>query len=713
MTGRRFFRWLAFAVLATALAGTSTARAGGGPENVFLVVNANSWASRSIANHFVQLRQMSPINVFYLNWTGGFESITGETFRTQILNPTLTAIERRGIGGQIDYIVYSSDFPYAVDLGRDFSNVRMIDQARPGCSINSATYLWQFVVSRNPLVMNMDVNQYMRAAQDRTVAEPSHEFRAWYGWGRGGRLMEAGGQPFMLSTVLGVTSGRGNSVSEVVSYLKRAASSDGTQPSGTIYLCKTDNVRSTTRSGQFDQAVRELAELGVKAEIISTDLPISQNNVMGVTSGVADFSWPRTRSTILPGAICENFTSFGGIMAESGGQTPLTEFLRYGAAGSSGTVIEPYAIGAKFPSPLVHVHYARGCTLAEAYYQSVYSPAQLLIVGDPLCRPWADIPQVEVDGLPADGQGSVAVEFVPRATSPGGAEMAQFELFVDGRRMGSARPGGKLSWDSTTESDGYHELRVVAIAAGPIASQVRVILPVTVDNHQQSIQFALTPAEKVRWGQTLKARVAAPGMKQLLLIHDARVVGRVSGEQGEIDVNPRQFGIGPVTLQAVAMSGNAAAERVWSAPARITVQPGAPLPALSNPPAQRCRGLVLQLPDRSVLRVDETSDPAWLSLKGIRANQPFVVQGFFDAEKTDVYQFQLWHYGDAKLSIDGHTLYDGQKGDYSQKFVPVALAAGMHRLTLTGRTANDVKLRILFGGPGATSLSRDRFVHAR
>ena len=82
-------------------------------------------------------------------------------------------------------------------------------------------------------------------------------------------------------------------------------------------------------------------------------------------------------------------------MIEESGQTPLSEFLRYGAAGASGTVIEPYAIPEKFPSPQIHVHYARGCTLAEAYYQSVHGPAQFLIVGDPLCRPWATIPVVE------------------------------------------------------------------------------------------------------------------------------------------------------------------------------------------------------------------------------------------------------------------------------------------------------------------------------
>ena len=36
----------------------ATARAGGGPENVFLLVNSHSEASKTIANHYIQLRHI-------------------------------------------------------------------------------------------------------------------------------------------------------------------------------------------------------------------------------------------------------------------------------------------------------------------------------------------------------------------------------------------------------------------------------------------------------------------------------------------------------------------------------------------------------------------------------------------------------------------------------------------------------------------------------
>ena len=73
------------------------------------------------------------------------------------------------------------------------------------------------------------------------------------------------------------------------------------------------------------------------------------------------------------------------------------EFLRHGAAGSSGTVTEPYAIQAKFPTPFIQTVYAHGYTLGEAFYQSVSGPYQLLIVGDALGLDpghWRDDPRL-------------------------------------------------------------------------------------------------------------------------------------------------------------------------------------------------------------------------------------------------------------------------------------------------------------------------------
>jgi hypothetical protein len=197
----------------------------------------------------------------------------------------------------------------------------------------------------------------------------------------------------MLSIVLGVTSGRGNSVSEVVDGFARSAAADYTNPKGTFYYSVNDNVRSKTRQWAFDAAIEKLKEAGAKGERNKDTFPQNKDDVLGAMLGLIHPKQDDANSKTLPGAIVENLTSEGGIMNWGANQTSLSSFLRHGAAGSSGTVIEPFAIPAKFPTPFLFYHYAKGATLAEAYYQSVQGPYQLLIVGDPMCQPFAPRPK--------------------------------------------------------------------------------------------------------------------------------------------------------------------------------------------------------------------------------------------------------------------------------------------------------------------------------
>jgi hypothetical protein len=541
---------------------------------------------------------------------------------------------------------------------------------------------------------------------------PTHGFHSWYGWGRNGELREGGGQPYMLSTMLAYTSGRGNSVSEALRYLKRSAAADGTFPKSTIYFTRTDDVRSTSRQDEVEVAMAELAKLGVQSRVVSTPMPMQAADVLGVMSGVNQFSWPATRSTILPGAICDNFTSFGGILFENAGQTPLTEFLRYGAAGAAGTVVEPMSIAQKFASPNIFVHYARGCTLAESYYQSLFAPAQVLIVGDPLCRPWANIPQVRVTGVEPSAKVSGTLTLRPEARFPRPSEVNRFELFVDGRRAAMSPAGEDLIWDSTTDCDGYHELRVVAVDSGPIETQGRVTIPILVDNQGRSALLATRPEKTVRWGEALQVAARASGAKQIHVLNNGRLLGTINGEEGQLQVDPRVLGLGPVGLQAIAITGSGARDRVVPPPVQIEVQPATALPAIARLDGS-LPGMQLRLADQKLVPVQETRDPGWLAASGVGPEQPFVFQGNFVVEAEDVYQFQLWHYGELQLAIDNQPVFRAKDGKYQQKYVPVNLAAGQHRLTVTGRAGKDVKLRILFGGPGALILDGQRFRHPK
>jgi hypothetical protein len=582
----------------------ASALAGGGPENVLLVVNPKSHASLTIANHFVHLRQTPPENLLFLPWDASKQTTDVATFRREILRPVLQAIQDRHLSDQIDYVIYSSDFPWGINLDADVSRFREEmrraappAQAKPEAkpadnpteqqqkppappdpwprqltpvgSLNGMTFLWQAVLSETPAYFEPAGNHYARRSTDPKQAN-TLAFRGNRQYGDDGRATAAGGRRYFLSTMLGVTAGRGNTPAEVVNYLRRAAEADGTQPKGTIYFVENSDIRSKARQDLFPAAVEQLKALGVAAEILPGTVPLNKPDVQGAVLGTATFDWKASGSTILPGAICEHFTSFGGVMSQGAGQTPLSELLRFGAAGASGTVTEPYAIPMKFPSPMVQVHYARGCTLAEAFYQSVLCPYQLLIVGDPLCRPWAKIPQVAVEGVKAGDVLRGTATLKPSCRPAEAAE--RFELFLDGLRVAECKADGELKLDTAPLADGYHELRVVAVGPPPIETQGRLVLPVRVDNHRRKITAAVEGHGPRRADQPLTITVRAPGARGAVVLHGSRVVGRMTGAAGKITIPSDTLGAGPVRLRAAAFRDGGAAENVWAEPLEVLIK---------------------------------------------------------------------------------------------------------------------------------------------
>jgi uncharacterized protein (TIGR03790 family) len=538
-------------------------RAGGGPENVLLVVNPRRADSLTIANHYASLRQVPASNIFYLGWDGSMDTITVDVFRSQFLQPIFAEIDRRRLEGQIDYIVYSSGYPFSVDFGADAPGPTQQHAGTRG-SLTGLTYLCQ-------LVRNRDLAYVFSATEMRNNFYQSSQTRGFssaQSWAATGGISPLGGRNYYLSTMLGYTDGRGNSVDEVVNYLRRGALADGTRPDGTIYLMKIDGeVRSSTRHDAFPQIVALLEREGVRAQVMVGVLPKGRQDVIGIMTGRSNLLLDRTPLKILPGAICDHLTSFGGDLRATAHQTPLSDFLRYGAVGASGTVMEPLAVQAKFPHPIMHVHYARGATLAEAFYQAVASPYQLLIVGDPLCRPWARIPQIAVDGVAASQTVRGDLKFTPRSET---LPVKSYRLFVDGRLIKSCRPAEAFEIDTTKVGDGYHELRVVGIEDSPIESQGRLIIPVQVANQNGQINAAVQPKVVSAMGR-VQCFVSAPGASSISLFHNRRQLGQVKGNEGVVTIDARELGSGPVLLTAVGLGGKRV-DKVFSQPILLTIQ---------------------------------------------------------------------------------------------------------------------------------------------
>ncbi|MFM7292444.1 MAG: hypothetical protein ACKO6B_14620, partial [Planctomycetia bacterium] len=209
-----------------------------------------------------------------------------------------------------------------------------------------------------------------------------------------------------------------------------------------------------------------------------------------------------------------------------------------------------------------------------------------LVVGDPLCRPWAAIPKVDAvlaaDGevIAADRPLSGRIELLPRATvagprRAGGGDAAlggidRFVLFVDGVRLAECRPGERLPLDTAQLADGHHELRVVAVEQSSVRSQGRLIMPVRFANHGKTLALAAEPT-RVRVSGTVRVSVSGTALDGVAVYAMGRVLGRTAGGDTTIEVPAALLGRGRVTLRATGRSGVGAANGVNADPVTIEV----------------------------------------------------------------------------------------------------------------------------------------------
>lgn len=666
---RRFLRpllagWLGLAILSSTLFA-------GGPENLLLVVNADSPSSLLLANHYIDLRQIPERNVVYLSEIPDLEKISLSVFQSKILAPVLSEIQDRKLSGNIDYIVYSADFPAAVKI--QAHQTRLFELAeekgkpiakgsrrifRAEASISSLTYYADSIIQNDPTYMLLNSNYYyrgspltlldlpffgeiqedFRAALERSKTDvkegirmleklrrihpdqlavlyllakfyaqtedyetaaqllgeavqqgwsfrrmterdpefskamrnsdlvreqvekipdesfecmPTIGFKRSRYWSPNGGVngLREQGRSFYLSSVLAVTRNQGCTENEALESLKRNAVVDGSKPEGTFYFADTSDVRNTTRKPNYRIAIDALRRMGFQTQIVKDKVPIKRDDVLGLTNGTAKFTWKSSGSTMMPGAIGDNLTSYGGDMSRAA-QTKCTEFIIGGAAGASGTVVEPYALQAKFPHPMIHAHYARGATLGEAFYQSVHGPFQLLIVGDALCKPFATIPSFQCSGVEGETVISGAVEMdLDFSGSP--VECREMELYIDGQLITKKPVAKKFRFDSKVIPDGYHEIRVVAIADNLLATTGRVVLPVFVDNHGYKVELS-TDRKAFEDSDDVTFKIRSNYGERIVLKQNFRKLAESKGKEVEFTVPASQLGRGPIRLTAVA-----------------------------------------------------------------------------------------------------------------------------------------------------------------
>jgi hypothetical protein len=362
------------------------------------------------------------------------------------------------------------------------------------------------------------------------------------------------GMRYLLSTALAITSGRGSNLPEAIENLKRSAAADGTGKPAEFFFGNSRDVRSTTRMLLVPIAAVKLKEMGHEVFIEKSHLPTNRKQLMGAMLGTATYDWPAAGNETLPGAILENLTSTSGVMEKETGQTSMIELIRGGAAGTSGTVTEPYALQFKFPTPLIYPYYASGCTLAEAFYLSVESPYQLLILGDPLCKPYGDEHNeafsLKVNETDDDYQ--VSIQYWRGTTAI--ANLVAIELFLDGKLVNAIPPAAQLNIKKAGLTQGEHELTIGAISRHPL--RMRTFQTVRLTNGKPTTVPSLAASVSGDGeAAVVTAKVMSGEGTRVAVRHLGRRIAEAQGTSATLEIPVSKTGFGPLRLIPEALIG--------------------------------------------------------------------------------------------------------------------------------------------------------------
>lgn len=508
------------------------------PHRVAVLVNENSQNSKKAANVFAALHGVPGGNLIYLDLpdaiVSGRAECTPDEFRTLIYDPAQKIIEERGLADQVQAWVYSVDFPIRVLTSPN---------DRQQMSLMGLTFTRGIVPSMEMIEKGQFLSPlFAGPGKEGGPKNPPRSFDIWQGG-----LKDKWPLPSMM---LGYTGENGTDMDTVLSCIANGVRARRSGGSPRVLLVKTeDEKRSGPREWQYADVKAELALRGGSA-VIYTNQPPAQTNLMGVMTG-AETVKPADFGTFAPGAMAEHLTSWSAEFQKP--QTKCTEWLKAGATVTAGMVTEPYNAWVKFPHARCFVHYASGCTAMESFYQSILSPVQVLLLGDPLSQ-IAGLPvEIKAIGMSSEITSDLDAAFVAEARFPMQVRPL-YSALCDGKQIksGEGNPLIELPFDEL--GDGWHEVRIIAQALSPVTPGGFKDFPVLIKKKDRSL--AITGLADGAPHQVVVT--AAPGgeekPKEIYLLWNGRQLDRRPYVEGaELSFDERTIGEGPHRVQAVAV----------------------------------------------------------------------------------------------------------------------------------------------------------------
>lgn len=323
-----------------------------GPSNVLVVINSNSADSVAVARYYAANRGIGERYLCKINCPTD-EQIKDEVFAKSIREPIKRYLVTKKLRTQIDYIVLTRGIPIRTD-------------AKWG--VDSA--------------LTCPFSEY-----DTQMENPY--------FGERGRFTSKEFSMYLVTRLDGLTLADAKSLVDHAMQAKRRSG---------LFLLDLNPGWDAAAPGyrQFNDNMRRAADVikgkGYKVELEGTKAFVSRSGLMGYYSwGSNDASFSLETFHKLrfePGALAELGQSTSAYTLTSkrtldGKRSYITDLVAQGVTGVKGYVYEPY-VDALAQADILFDRYTSGRNLAESFYSaSKYVHWRDIVLGDPLCAPYA------------------------------------------------------------------------------------------------------------------------------------------------------------------------------------------------------------------------------------------------------------------------------------------------------------------------------------
>ncbi len=463
--------------------------AGGGPQNVLIVVNSQSKESLEIGNAYRRARDIPYRQLLAIQAPTTF-SITNATYVNAIETPIRAYLKNQQLGEEITTIVLTRGLPQLVTVqnGRSVASLlAAMDLPRDG---------------KNPFARLL--NPYCGAPVAFSRRQDS--LRGMY----------------LVSVLHGYHTG------DIRRDIAQGVDADGTAPAGRFVLQASPQIPRATHAGAADL----LTLRGLQVDVTDA-LPQDHTGLMGYFSG--GFFSGLTREgiascTFRPGAIADlaqNYSAAENNFDDSQPPVlfPVSWLVQAGVTGVHGVVGDAgmNSIPMVANQQLLLDRYTNGFSLAESFYAALpYLCWQNVIIGDPLCTPYAQRPAVEIT-LGEETQGVLPVQVTAVAQTRGTA-IGRIDLYLDDRFLKTIYEPAKA---------------VVTVRVGDAAVQYRLPRGATLRTLLEELAKAINANPDFATADDGVRAVAMPQTSSLQLIarspgteaNNLRVAVMVDGDQ--------------------------------------------------------------------------------------------------------------------------------------------------------------------------------------